>query len=134
MPPPRRSRRQAGKAAGTFGEDDQADDEALKSTSEVQVEVPIRRKGKGKRRASETEETEAGPSSKKQKTDDSEPKPLDEKALLADIKIDYSKIKSKTKAVKKPKKQVWGKMLAPITDREKTPRGWNPQEPDLMPE
>ncbi|KAJ5794605.1 hypothetical protein N7457_001204 [Penicillium paradoxum] len=134
MTSPRRSPRQAEKAAGTFGEDDQVGDEAPMSTSEVQVAVPIGREGIGKRRASDTEETEAGPSSKKQNTDDSEPNPLDEEALLADIKIDYSKTKSKTKAAKMPEKQIWGKVSAPIADREKAPRGWNPEEPDLMPE
>ncbi|KAJ6123682.1 hypothetical protein N7471_010999 [Penicillium samsonianum] len=69
----------------------------------------------------------------KKKTKKEIPQVLDEELLAADLNIDYSK-KGKKLRPQMPKKQQWGKVKGVITERENAPKGWNPEEPDLMPD
>lgn len=69
----------------------------------------------------------------KEKTKKETPQVLDEELLAADLNIDYSKKRKKLRP-QMPKKQKWEKVKCVITERENAPKGWNPEEPDLMPE
>ncbi|KUM58865.1 hypothetical protein ACN42_g8286 [Penicillium freii] len=86
--------------------------------------------GKRKKNGSNGD-AEAPPPKKKTKTEI--PQILDEELLQADLNVDYSK-KEKKPRPQMPEKQQWPKVKGVITERENAPKGWNPEEPDLMPE
>ncbi|KAJ5483608.1 hypothetical protein N7530_002854 [Penicillium desertorum] len=73
---------------------------------------------------------------KKKKTKKEIPQKLDEERLAADLNTDYSKRKKNLRHLRPqmPKKQKWPKVKGVIRERENAPQGWNPEEPDLMPE
>jgi hypothetical protein len=91
-------------------------------------DLPIR--PKDKRAAPDDSQAESGPK-KKQKKEASEPKPLDVKAFMDNLKTDYSK-KRLQSIPPTPPKQKWRPVKTAITDRVKAPKGWNPREPDLI--
>jgi hypothetical protein len=94
------------------------------------------KKSDGKRKAdSQSEDAEATPP-KKKKTKKEIPQKLDEERLAADLNTDYSKRKKNLRHLRPqmPKKQKWPKVKGVIRERENAPQGWNPEEPDLMPE
>ncbi|CAI7576616.1 unnamed protein product [Penicillium glandicola] len=101
------------------------------SRGQLQADLPIR--SKDKRAAPDDSEGEAGPTTKKQKKGDGKPnpKPLDVKAFLADLKTDYS-AKKLEPMPSRPPKQKWGAVKTAITDPSKAPIGWNSGEPDLI--
>ncbi|KAI2722585.1 hypothetical protein CBS147332_3514 [Penicillium roqueforti] len=84
-----------------------------------------------KRKKSLKEDEGAAP--KKAKTETGIPQLLNEELLAADLKVDYSKTWKKPRQ-EIPKKQKWPKVKNVITELEDTPKGWNPEEPDLMPD
>lgn len=84
-----------------------------------------------KRKKSLKEDEGAAP--KKAKTETGIPQLLNEELLAADLKVDYSKTWKKPRQ-EIPKKQKWPMVKDVITELEDTPKGWNPEEPDLMPE
>ena len=87
----------------------------------------------GKRKKGSKEDAGAAP--KRAKTETKIPQVLDEELLAADLKVDYSKTwKKPRQQMPKKQKQKWAKVKKIITEREDAPRGWNPEEPDLMPE
>lgn len=95
------------------------------------------KKSNGKRKAnSESEDAEATPPKKKKMTKEEIPQKLDEKRLAADLNTDYSKRRKNLRNIRPqmPKKQKWPKVKGVIREREDAPQGWNPEEPDLMPE
>lgn len=122
--PPRRPR----KPQGFFSEKQQERrNEAVKG--QLAGDLPIR--PKEKRGAPDDSQAESGSVKKKQKKEESQPKPLDVNAFLADLKTDYSKKKLEPMPPRPPK-QKWRPVKTAITDRAKAPKGWNPREPDLI--
>lgn len=122
--PPRRAR----KPQGFFSEKRQEQrNEAVRG--QLEGDLPIR--PKEKRGAPDDSQAESGSVKKKQKKEESQPKPLDVKAFLADLKTDYSKKKLEPMPPRPPK-QKWRPVKTAITDRAKAPKGWNPREPDLV--
>ncbi|KAJ6179193.1 hypothetical protein N7519_009654 [Penicillium mononematosum] len=94
------------------------------------------KKSDGKRKAdSQSEDAEATPP-KKKKTKKEIPQKLDKERLAADLFTDYSKRRKNRRNLRlqMPKKQKWPRVKGVIREREDAPQGWNPEEPDLMPE
>ena len=89
----------------------------------------------GKRKAGSLS-GDAEETTSKKKTKKETPKELDEERLATDLTTDYSKRKKNLRSLrpKMPKKQKWPKVKGVIREREDAPQGWNPDEPDLMPE
>ncbi|KAJ5144097.1 uncharacterized protein N7515_002884 [Penicillium bovifimosum] len=91
-----------------------------------------------KRRAED--DSDAGPSKKRKDGDAtdaaaSKPAPIDVQKLLADLKIDYAKKAPPPNPPILGKKQAWGKAKdGVIKDIERAPKGWNSDEPDLLPD
>jgi hypothetical protein len=85
----------------------------------------------GKRKKDDGDGAAGATPKKKAKT--AIPQVLNEEALAADLNTDYSR-KRKNLRTQLPKKQQWGKVKDMITERENAPKGWNSDEPDLMPE
>ncbi|KGO39960.1 hypothetical protein PEX1_027000 [Penicillium expansum] len=67
----------------------------------------------------------------KKKTKREIPQLLDEELLAADLNVDYLKRRKRLRT-QMPKKQQWAQVKDVITERENAPKGWNPEEPDLM--
>ncbi|CAI7641713.1 unnamed protein product [Penicillium glandicola] len=76
---------------------------------------------------------DAGAAHPKKKAKAEIPQVLNEELLAADLNVDYSKRRKKLRP-QMPKKQQWAKVQGVITERENAPKGWNPDEPDLMPD
>lgn len=94
------------------------------------------KKSDGKRNADSLNgDAEATPPRKK-KTKKEIPQKLDEELLAADLNTDYSKRRKNLRNLRPqmPKKQKWPKVNGVVREREDAPQGWNPEEPDLMPE
>jgi hypothetical protein len=89
-----------------------------------------------------TKDGDGASPSKKQKKGDakddaaSKPEPIDVKKLLADLSVDYAKKAPVRAPPKLGEKQDWGKAKdgSVIKDITKAPKGWNSNEPDLLPE
>lgn len=92
---------------------------------------PDGKSASGKRKKDRSNGDAEVPPKKKTKTEI--PQILDEELLAADLNVDYSKRRKKLRP-QMPKKQQWPKVKGVITERENAPKGWNPEEPDLMPE
>ncbi|CAG7934939.1 unnamed protein product [Penicillium nalgiovense] len=94
------------------------------------------KKSDGKRNADSLNgDAEATPPRKK-KTKKEIPQKLDEELLAADLNTDYSKRRKNLRNLRPqmPKKQKWPKVNGVVREREDAPQGWNPEEPDLMPD
>ncbi|CAG8891310.1 unnamed protein product [Penicillium egyptiacum] len=100
---------------------------------------PIFSRGKGApkkpdgKRKKDSLNGEAEATHPKKRTKKEIPQVLDEALLAADLNTDYSKRRKKLRQ-QMPKKQKWPKVKGVITERENAPQGWNPEEPDLMPD
>ncbi|OQD67531.1 hypothetical protein PENPOL_c003G09919 [Penicillium polonicum] len=92
---------------------------------------PRAAKSNGKRKKDGSNGDAEAPPPKKTKMEI--PQILDEELLKADLNVDYSK-KGKKPRPQMPEKQQWPKVKGVITERENAPKGWNPEEPDLMPD
>lgn len=125
----RRSPRQVKKPKGFFSEKAQ---QVRNDTFRKQLEdeLPLRLNTKRRHAVSETEHSTL----KKQKPPPP-PEPLDVEAFLADLDTDYSEEwKQARQKPQKPAKKTWGPVETPILEREKAPKGWTENEPDLDPE
>lgn len=94
--------------------------------------LPRAAKSDGKRKKDDSNGGVQAPPPKK-KTKMGIPQILDEELLVADLNVDYSKRRKKLRP-QMSKKQQWPKVEGVITERENAPKGWNPEEPDLMSE
>lgn len=94
--------------------------------------LPRAAKSDGKRKKNGSAGGALAPPPKK-KTKTEIPQVLNEELLAADLNVDYSKKRKKLRP-QMPKKQEWPKVKGVITERENAPKGWNPEEPDLMSE
>ncbi|KAJ9489297.1 hypothetical protein VN97_g4022 [Penicillium thymicola] len=92
--------------------------------------APVGKSANEKRKKDGSDGDAEGPPPKK-KTRAEIPQILDEELLAADLNVDYSKRRKKLRQ-QMPKKQQWPKVKGVITERENAPKGWNPEEPDLM--
>lgn len=124
----RRSPRQAKKPKGFFSEKaQQVRNDTIRK--QLEDELPLRLNTKRRHAVSESEHSTL----KKQRPPP--PKPLDVKAFLANLDTDYSEGWKKAQPKpKKPAKKKWGPVDTPILEREKAPKGWTENEPDLDPE
>ncbi|OQE08665.1 hypothetical protein PENVUL_c009G07840 [Penicillium vulpinum] len=87
------------------------------------------KKGGKRKKDDENGDSEATPPKKKTKAPI--PQVLNEEELAADLSTDYSRKRKKLRP-QMPKKQEWGIVKGIIIERENAPKGWNPDEPDLM--
>ncbi|KAJ5542027.1 hypothetical protein N7461_008030 [Penicillium sp. DV-2018c] len=98
--------------------------------------------GRRKRSRSAKDGNDTIPSKRQKKRDDikgaaaPKPSPIDVQKLLADLKIDYARLAPPPAPPILGKKQDWGKAKdgKVITNIREAPKGWNPEEPDLLPD